>query len=151
MPEFEHTIHIDAPPESVFQYLVDPDTPLAVNASIHDIEDVEEQPDGGYTAHMTYKILGLKTEGNFEAVVVEPNEEIAYRFDGVGMNGTLTWRLTERDGGTELVEHGDYEMTGTVLDHVLEPVARKYNERQFETALATFKTYVEEHVAVAAS
>lgn len=150
MPEFEHTIQIDAPTGTVFEYLLDPETPLAVNASIHEMTDVEEHSDGGYSAFMTYKIMGLKTDGNFEADVVEPNEEIVYRFDGVGMNGTLTWRLADQGETTQLTEHADYRMTGTVLDHVLEPVAKKYNERQFRMALNNFKTYVEEHVAVPA-
>lgn len=150
MPKFEHTIQINAPTETVFEYLLDPDAPMAVNASIHEMTEVEEQSDGGYSAHMTCKIMGLKTDCNFEADVVEPNEEVAYRFDGVGMNGTLTWRLNDHGETTELTEHGDYKMTGTVLDHVLEPVAKKYNERQFQTALNNFKTYVEEHAAIIA-
>lgn len=135
---------------TVFEYLLNPETPLAVNASIHEIADVEKQSDGGYSAHMTYKIMGLKTDGNFEAAVVEPDEGIVSRFDGEGTNGTLTWHLEDRNGGTELTEHGDYTMTGTLLDPVPEPVAKEYNERQFQTALDNFKTYVEEHVAVEA-
>ena len=150
MPEFEHSIHIDAPTEKVFNYLLDPETALAVNPSVHEMTDVEEQADGGYRAKMTYKLLAVKTTGTLEAEVIEPNEEVVYRFDGVGLNGTLTWRLTEQNGGTDVVEHGDYEMTGTILDKVLEPVAAKYNARQFETAFKNMKTYIEAHVAVPA-
>lgn len=150
MPEFEHRIHIDAPPATIFEYLLDPETARAVNPSVHEMADIETQADGGYRAEMTYKLLAVETTGLLEAVVVEPDEEVVYRFDGVGLNGTLTWRLTEQDGGTEVVEHGDYEMTGTVLDKVLEPVAAKYNERQFETAFKNMKTYIEAHVAAPA-
>jgi uncharacterized protein YndB with AHSA1/START domain len=150
MPEFEHNIHIDAPIDTVFEYLLDPDTARAVNPSVHEMADIEEQADGGYRAKMTYKLLAVKTKGTLETVVVEPNEEVVYRFDGKGLNGTLTWRLTEQNGGTNVVEHGDYEMTGTVLDKVLEPVAATYNERQFKTAFENMKTYIEAHVAAPA-
>jgi carbon monoxide dehydrogenase subunit G len=150
MPNFEHNIHIAAPPETVFTFLLDPETAHAVNPSVHEMTDIEEQDDGGYRAKMTYKLLAVKTTGTLEAVVVEPNEELVYRFDGSGLNGTLTWRLSERNGGTDVVEHGDYEMTGTVLDKVLEPVAANYNERQFQTAFENMKTYIEAQVAAPA-
>lgn len=45
------------------------------------------------------------------------------------------------------IHRSDYEMSGTVLDNVLEPVAVKYNERQFETAFNNMKNYIEAHVA----
>lgn len=41
-------------------------------------------------------------------------------------------------------------MTGTVLDHVLEPVAMSFTKRQFQTALTTFTAYVEERPVIEA-
>jgi uncharacterized protein YndB with AHSA1/START domain len=150
MPEFEHNIHIDAPAETVFKYLLDPDTAHAVNPSVHEMTDIKQQVGGGYRAKMTYKLLAVKTTGTLEAVVIEPDVEIVYRFDGAGLNGTLTWRLTDQNGGTDVVERGDYKMTESVLDKVLEPVAAKYNERQFKTAFRNMKTYIEARVAAPA-
>lgn len=150
MPEFEHRMQIDAPAETIFEFLLEPETAHAMNPSVHSMTDIEMQADGGYRATMTYKLLAVKTTGTLDAKVIEPNEEIVYRFDGTGLNGTLTWRLTPQNGATEVVEVGDYEMTGTILDNVLEPVAAKYNERQFLTAFKNLKTIVEARTVIEA-
>jgi hypothetical protein len=99
---------------------------------------------------MTYKMVGINFDGRLEVEVIEPNEEMVYRFNGPGLDATSTWTFTDQNGATEVTQHVDCELTGTALDKLLEPVAVRYNTRQFDAALNTSKIYTEEHAALVA-
>lgn len=142
MQTFEHETHIDAPAERVADYVTSPANWATIHPTITDVRVAEEREDGALV-DLTYRMAGIPIPGRLELTVEKPDEHIVSRFSGRGMSGRLDYYLTPEDEGTGFVQHARYELTGTVLDRVLEPVARRYNERQFERSLVNLRTVLE--------
>lgn len=149
MPSFEHTIDVAAPIDHVFAFGTDPENWMRSTPSLRDIEVVEETEDG-LRMTVTYGLLGRTIEGDMEFEVVEPDEHTVTRFESPGMTGELHYHYSETDDGTHVVQRADYEFGDSLLERVIEPVAKRYNKRQFENSLRTSKELIEAEVAVEA-
>lgn len=149
MLEFEHTIDIDAPVEQVFEYITALENWPTTNPSISEVRGIEET-DGGSRADLTYRMVGIDIEGQLEVDIHDPNRHVVNTFTGSGLSGTLEYHLTPVDGGTHLVQHAEYELTGSVIDRVIEPVAAGYNRRQWEAVLTNTKELIEAQVVTEA-
>lgn len=142
MPTFEHTIEIEAPIEHVFAFGNDPENWQRVTPALTDVEIVEETDDS-VQMHATWRLLGQAVDGEMTFRVVEPNEHTVTTFESPGMTGELHYRYSETDSGTKVVQQADYEFGGSLLERVLEPVAKRYNKRQFKNSLETTKELIE--------
>ena len=142
MPEFEQSIEINAPVEQVFEYITDLENWPTTNPSIVEVGDIEVRGNTS-RADITYRMLGINISGNLEVEIREPNRHAVNTFDGLGLKGTLAYHLTPVDGGTKLVQRANYELTGSVIDKVVEPVAAGYNRRQFKAVLTNTKELIE--------
>lgn len=149
MPTFEHTIEIAAPIDHVFAFGTDPENWQRTTPSLTDV-DVVEETDDGLRLTATWRMLGKSIEGDMEFEVVEPNEHTVTRFDSPGMTGELHYRFSETDHGTTVVQSADYEFGDSLLERILEPVAKRYNKRQFENSLRTSKELIEAEATVEA-
>lgn len=145
MPTFEHTIEIAAPRDFVFEFGSDPENWHRATPSLTDIEIIEETDDG-FRLEATWKMLGMSLDGDMEFEVVEPNEHTVTRFESPGMTGELHYRYSDTDAGTRVVQHGDYEFGDSLLERMMEPVAKRYNKRQFKNSLETSKELIEAEV-----
>lgn len=142
MPTFEHTVVIEAPIDRVFEFGADPENWQRVTPSLTNVEIVEET-ENGYRLKGTWKMLGMKLSGDMEFVIVEPNEHTVTSFDSSGMSGELHYQYSDTPTGTQVVQSADYEFGDSLLDRVIEPVAKRYNKRQFKNALETSKELIE--------
>ncbi|MFC7215962.1 SRPBCC family protein [Saliphagus sp. GCM10025334] len=142
MPKFEHTIEIEAPVDRVFQFGIDPENWRRTMPSLTDVEIVEETDDG-LRMNATYRLLGTSMDGEMEMRIVEPNEHTITTFESPGMTGELHYHYSETDSGTRVVQRADYEFGDSLFERVLEPVAKRYNKRQFRNSLRTSKELVE--------
>jgi carbon monoxide dehydrogenase subunit G len=149
MPTFEHTIEIDAPIEYVYEFGIDPENWQRTMPSLTAIENIEETDDG-LRMDLTYKLLGISLDGEMQFTIVEPHEHTVSAFQSPGMTGELHYHFSETDSGTEVVQQVDYEFGDSLLQRVVEPVAKRYNKRQFENALRTTKELVEAEATVTA-
>lgn len=145
MPTFEHTVEIAAPVERVFAFDSNPKNWSRTMASLRDLEIVEETDDGA-RMRATYKLLGITLDTEMELTVVEPNEHIAVTVESSGMKGEVHNYFSETDAGTEIVHRADYEFGESLRDRLLEPVATRYNNRQFKNHLQNTKDIVEAEV-----
>lgn len=144
MPTFEHTIEIAAPIDQVFAFGNDPANWTRTMPSLTDIEIVDETDDG-FLMSCTYRLLGRPLDGEMELTVDEENWQTTTEFDSPGMTGLVELRYVETDGGdgTRVIQSVDYEFGDSLLERVLEPVAKRYNKRQFKQSLELTKELIE--------
>ncbi|WP_122088484.1 SRPBCC family protein [Halalkalicoccus subterraneus] len=142
MVTIERDIWMDARPERVFEYMASPTNHLNVMPSLHRVENVEELPSGGHRGDFRFKMVGIPIDGRFEDVEFVPYERRVYEMSGE-IEGSMHYTFEPEDGGTRVTCVMDVEFPSRVLDRVLRPVVRRYNEREVETMLETLKTITE--------
>jgi uncharacterized protein YndB with AHSA1/START domain len=134
-------VEIDATPAQVFSYLDIPRNHVKITPSLVEIENVETLPGGGKRAEYRYKLAGVELVGQVEDVERSPGERLVQKLSGA-IDGTIEYELRE-NGGTTVGYAAEYRLPGTVVDSVLAPVARAYNEREAEATLENLKTFLE--------
>ncbi|WP_123623245.1 SRPBCC family protein [Halorubrum sp. CSM-61] len=150
MTTFEYEIEIAAPVERVFAFDSTPENWPRTMAGLRDFEVLSET-DTGANMRATYALLGTAMDMEMEMTVVEPNEEIAVTVDGDGMHGETRNRYVASGDGTRIVHRTDYEMGDSLLDRLLGPVARRYNERQLRTHLENTRDIIEAEIEAEAA
>lgn len=148
MHTFEHTVEIAAPIENVFQWSIDPENWQRSMPSLARVE-VTEETDDGMQMEVTYRMLGRSIEGDMEFEILEPEAHTVSAFESPGMTGELHYRFEETDSGTRIVQSCEYEFGDSLLERIIEPVAARYNRRQFKNSLVTTKELIEAEVAEA--
>jgi len=138
----EKRIRIDAPPAAVFSFLDDPRNHVKITPSLVDIEDIEALPDGGKRAGYRYTLAGIELVGQVEDVERSPNGRLVQRLSGA-IDGTIRYELDAEDGKTGLRYEAEYELPDTVVDSLLAPIAKAYNQREAEATLENLKTFLE--------
>ncbi|ADJ14881.1 bacterio-opsin linked product [Halalkalicoccus jeotgali B3] len=133
---------MDARPERVFEYMGSPENHLNVMPSLQRIENVEAVPSGGHRGKFRFKMVGIPIDGRFEDVEFVPHERRVYEMSGE-IEGSMHYTFEPENGGTRFTCVMDVAFPSKVLDTVLRPVVRKYNEREVETMLANLKTIME--------
>lgn len=146
MHTFEHAVEIEAPIKHVFQWSIDPENWQRSMPSLARVE-VTEDTDDGMQMEVTYRILGRSVEGDMEFEVLEPGIHTVSVFKSPGMTGELHYRFAEIDSGTRIVQSCEYEFGDSLLERIIEPVAARYNRRQFKNSLMTSKELIEAEVA----
>lgn len=146
MPTFEHTVEIAAPIERVFAFDSNPKNWSRTMASLRDLEIVEETDDGA-RMRATYKLLGISLNIELTLSVVEPNEHMTVTMEGSGMKGEVHNYFAETTSGTQITHRADYEFGDSLRDRLLEPVASRYNDRQFKNHLQNTKDIIEAEMA----
>lgn len=147
MPTFEHIVHVEAPIEHVFAFGIDPENWQRTMPSLKDVEIVEETDDG-LRMRSTYEMLGRSIESDMEFTIVEPDAHTVTTFESPSMTGELQYHYSETDSGTTVVQQCEYEFGESLLERVLEPVAKRYNKRQFKNSLQTTKELIEAEATV---
>lgn len=145
MPTFEHTVEIAAPIERVFAFDSNPGNWSRTMPSLRDLEIIEET-DNGARMRAMYKLLGITLDTDIELTIVEPNKHIAVTTEGSGMKGEIHNYFSETSAGTQITHRTDYEFGESLRDRLLEPVATRYNNRQFKTHLQNTKDIIEAEV-----
>lgn len=142
MVTIERDVWIDAQPEQVFEYLADPENHPNVMPSLQRVENIEALPNGGHKGEFRFKMVGVPVTGRFEDTEYVPNELRAYEMTG-DTEGSMRYSVAPKNGGTHVTCVLDATFPSRVLDTVLRPVAKRYNEREIETMLGNLKTVME--------
>ena len=141
MIEVDHQVRIDAPVSEVFAYMDRPESQPEITSSMTRSEIVEELPNGGKRVAYTYKMAGIGLDGHVEAVEYDPERRVEWAMSG-DLGGEIEWTF-EDDGETVITYTARYDLPVPVLDAVVEPFAKRYNERELRTTLENLKTRLE--------
>lgn len=142
MHTFEHTVEVAAPVEYVFEWSTDPENWQRSTPSLSAFV-VHEETEDGITLTATYSMLGMDQETEMEMEIVEPDGLMVTGFESPGMTGVMEYRFEEIEGGTRVVQSCEYDFGDSLLERILEPVASRYNRRQFRNSLETSKELIE--------
>lgn len=146
MPTFEHTIDVAAPADRVFAFVTDPSNWLRTHGGLRDLEVIEETDDE-VRMQATYRMLGIANHLDVTQRVVEPGARSVVSFESPGLSGEMEYRFTESNGVTTVRESADYEFGDSLRDRIVEPVGKRYNERQFRNALVNMRELMDVELA----
>lgn len=110
----------------------DPTNQVETAPAITDIEMLETSPDGRHLSAFTYDIPGVDLTGTSEQVDRVPGDRLV-----CDRSGALDARTTRVHYAAE------YDLPSRVLEHVVRPLAERYNERTLSTTLSNLKTRAE--------
>jgi carbon monoxide dehydrogenase subunit G len=144
MIRVEESVHVDAPRESVFEFMDDPGNQAVITPSITDSRNVEPLDDGGKRLDYTYTMAGIDLDGTLETPTYEAGERIVFGMDQGPLSGTITWTFADEAGddgepGTRVTYAADYELPSKVVERAARPFVERYNERELRTTLENLK------------
>jgi carbon monoxide dehydrogenase subunit G len=141
MIEVSKSVEIDAPVETVFAFMDDPENHVTVTPSLAEVRNVDPLDNGGKRLDHTFRMAGVSLDGELVETTHAENERMVFEMRGQ-LAGELELVFESSDGGTRLTYTGRYELPGRVLSAVAEPFVRRYNERELSTTLANVETHV---------
>jgi uncharacterized protein YndB with AHSA1/START domain len=89
-------IIIKAPPEKIFNFVMDKNNRLKIWPSLMEVKNEELLPNGGYRAEWVYKIAGVYFGGKSECIDVVPNQKFSVKYEGA-INCIMTFSLQTED------------------------------------------------------
>jgi hypothetical protein len=107
-----------------------------------EVSDIRDLPNGGKHFHWSYKMAGIRFEGDTDEVEVVPNKKLVGKNEK-GIESTITWLLDEHGEDTDLTFEADYTVPVPVLGRFAEKVIVRMNENEAETLLANLKAQLE--------
>lgn len=141
MMTLSQSIVIDARPEAVFAYVVEPSTMAEWIPPLVETRDIIGSGEG-MQFEWTYKLAGLLLRG--QTVVVAQVQNECAEYQGIGaINSTWTFRVEPDGGGTKLSIDIVYEVPVPVLGKLAERVIVKRDRRNLDVALANVKDLLE--------
>lgn len=142
MSKVLHSTTIHAPVEKVFQYLDDKAHFPEFWPSMIEVSDIRDLPNGGKHFHWVYKMAGLRFEGDTDEIEYVPNKKIVGRNEK-GIESTITWKLDEHGGETELTFEADYNVPVPLVGKLAENILAKINDNEAVAMLANLKATLE--------
>ncbi len=142
MSKVLHSTTIHAPVEKVFQYLDDKAHFPEFWPSMIEVSDIRDLPNGGKHFHWVYKMAGLRFEGDTDEIEYVPNKKIVGRNEK-GIESTITWKLDEHGGETELTFEADYNVPVPLIGKLAENILAKINDNEAVAMLANLKATLE--------
>ncbi len=142
MAKVSRTTTVHKPVEDVFHFLEDKTHFPEFWPSMMEVSDVRDLPNGGKGYHWTYKMAGLRLEGDSEEIEVIPNKKLVSKNDK-GIESTVTWIMDSHGEDTDLTFEVDYKVPVPVLGKLAEKVVVKLNEHEADAVIANIKTQLE--------
>lgn len=143
MIEVEAETTVDASPETVFEFIADPNNHPKILPSLVEISNVDDT-DIGKRGRYVFKMVGQAMEGEFDDIEFDPPDRRAYELTG-DIEGTVTWTIEASDG----VAHVHYRQATDppgpdLLDTITEPIATTFLQREADTMIENLRMLVEE-------
>lgn len=141
----EH-VDVNAPVETVFDYMDEPRHQPEITPSLTNSHLLERLPNGGSRVRYTYTIFGVPFSGEVRATDYVPNERIVWSMEG-DLKGTIRWyfQSLDRDERTRFTYAATYALPGPSVFHfLLKPLVRRYNEREVPALLERLKACTEQ-------
>ena len=142
MERISRSTTVHARVEDVFHFLEDKTHFPEFWPSMMDVSDVHDLPNGGKSYHWTYKMAGLRIEGDSEEIEIVPNQKLV-RKNEKGIESTVTWLMDGHGDDTDLTFEVEYEVPVPVLGRLAEKVVVKLNEHEADAVIDNIKTQLE--------
>ena len=142
MVELAAETHVEASPETVFDFIAVPENHVKILPSLVEISDVEET-DVGERGRYVFKMVGQSMEGAFDDIEFDRPNRRAYDLTG-DIDGTVTWTIEAANEGADVEYHQELDLPGPdLLDTITEPIARTFLQRETDTMMENLRTLVE--------
>jgi carbon monoxide dehydrogenase subunit G len=141
----ERTVHIAAPPQTVYDVVMDPGR-LDEWVSIHDHrEDSSTAPlRKGSTLTQVLKLAGRRFKVNWKVVENEPCEHVVWEGRGpVASHARVEYRFDSNDGGTRFSYVNEYDLPGGPLGRVAGRAVARVTQKELDGSLQRLKQLVE--------
>jgi uncharacterized membrane protein len=135
-------IDIEMPVGKVFDFIAEPENLVEIWPSLLEINNIKPLANGGYAFNWTYKMVGLRFQGQTECIEYLKDRRILSKNES-GIPSTFEWSFQEVDEGTRVTLKVENTIPGAALGRLAEPVINKMNEQEIETLLANLKVRVE--------
>lgn len=147
MAHIERSITIDAPRDAILEYSVTIARWPEWAPSIIESSGSAERGEQGVTHKWTYKMAGIRVQGEGSYTEVSWEEGRAVSTNTSGIPGTFTWTYDAVEPGrTQVKVVVDYTLPGRLLGKVAgKLIFERYNEREIEHMLQNLKTICEAH------
>jgi len=147
MVRVTETTTVAAPRDRVFAFMDDPHNQPVITPSLRSVSGVEPAyEDGvqvGKTVETTYGMAGVELDVTLTTATYDPPEHVVFEMRG-DLDGEIEWRFDAEDDGTTTVTYAaEYEIPVPVGERAVEPLVRRYNERELSTTLANLRTRLE--------
>ena len=145
MAVVERTTVIDAPIETVFNYVDDPMNIPEVTPGVERVEVLQRTDERiGDSIRLIYSALKIDFPMTLVRTSYEPPRTLGWRLEGA-MSGTLGWHLREvGPGRTEAGLRVEYEVKGGAVGRAFDSlVLERLNDKNAERLLENLKARVE--------
>ncbi len=152
MGHVRETIHIDAPPDTVWAIGADATRFPEWQTNVIEAKGASEKMDhlgARYTS--VGRIAGRRLEGSFEVTKVDKPKMIELKGSTAGGQGSATIHLDRTSTGTEYTMELDYQLPGGILGGVVDRAfAERTIERDLQHSLQNLKALCEAEAKVPA-
>lgn len=138
----EKTVHIEAPVEKVFTYYTDPHNQVEFWPSMIDVRDVQYEGERPVSFAWTYKLAGMKFDGQGRIAEYEPHRRCVLETSG-GIKSRNVIEFEPEGEGTRIREEMSYDLPLPLLGRVAERFLLKLGENEFEAIHANVKARME--------
>lgn len=142
MTEASASIIVEAPPERVFAFMNTPVNQGEVTPSLIESREIGRMPNGGAHAAYTYKMAGLKLDGEVECTEFEQDRLLAFAMTGA-IKGAIRQEFEPEGDGTRVTYSARYDLPMPALARLAAPLLSRYNQREIEALLRNLKDRVE--------
>ena len=142
MFKFEKTIHINRPPQEVFDVMTDPVLAPKWRDSAISGEWTSDGPIGvGSTQKSVGKMLGREMESTSEVTVWDPPNEFGWKALGGPIPYEASQKFESKEGGTQVTFSGWAEIGG--FFNMAEGLVGKQLEKTMDKDMRGLKAYLE--------
>ena len=139
MAKVDKEVWIEAPLETIFDYISYPSNMPEFWPSLMEITDVQSLPNGGYSARWVYKMLGLRFEGKAEYTRIALNEFFVIDIKG-GIKSTIVWTFRSREDKTRVTFTVEYKVPIPLLGKLAEAIITKMNDSEADLIMDNLQT-----------
>jgi uncharacterized protein YndB with AHSA1/START domain len=143
MRKISRSIHINASPDRVFDYVDQPENLLVVWPSLIEVAGVQKKAGGGHGFDWVYKMAGMRFHGRADSIRVERPRLLETKNDA-GIPSKFRWTFEAKNGGTQVGLDIEYTIPTPVVGKIAEAAVAKMNEHETEMLLANIKHTMEQ-------
>jgi uncharacterized membrane protein len=141
----ERAIHIAAPPEAVYDIVMDP-ARLSEWVTIHDhLESSSQSPlQKGSELTQVLKLAGRRFKVHWNVIENQPCEHVVWEGRGpVASHARVEYRFNSNAGGTDFSYVNEYDLPGGALGRIAGRAVARVTQKELDATLQRLRQLVE--------